>query len=62
MTTSRSNTEQAFCSVNQQRNTDPTDPALAQAEHYLFARDYTSSTDGLASISLIPAVPLYSAA
>jgi RHS repeat-associated protein len=62
MAGSSGNTFQAYANILNQRSSNPTDPSMAQAEHYLFARDWTSSTNGLAAISLTPAIPIYTAA
>ena len=62
MTKSGGNTEWAYYDVWNQRSSNTTDPSLAQAEHFLYASDWTSSTYGLAGISLIFAIPLYTGA
>jgi hypothetical protein len=62
MISSNGDTFNAYANVLNQRSNNPTDASLAEAEHYLFARDWTSTSDGAAAVSLVPAIPLYTVA
>jgi hypothetical protein len=62
MISSNGDTFNAYANILNQRSNNPTDASLAEAEHYLFARDWTSTSDGAAAVSLVPAIPLYTVA
>lgn len=58
---SHDDTEAAYNILSWARGRDPYNTSLACAEHYMFARDWTHRTHGLAALSLIPAVGGYEA-
>jgi len=53
------NTGGAESDLLNQREKNPYDQDLANAEHYMFARDWTYQTYGLGAFSLLPGVPIY---